>query len=85
MPVASSSVRLALRTRSELPKCSTNFRTRVGPSPGVSASASQQVASLEAEFSAATAGVGIFPDARRGGKMLSMMALTPVLLEFVKQ
>src|ERR1700749_4126099 len=40
MPVLSSSVSEARRTASADPKCSTSFRARVGPSPGVSEMAS---------------------------------------------
>ena len=50
MPLASSSVRLACKTRSAVPKCSTSFRMRDGPNPWVSASASQHVLSWEAGF-----------------------------------
>src|SRR5690348_8082315 len=41
MPVASSSVRLALKTFLIPPKCSTSLRPFVGPKPGVRLSASQ--------------------------------------------
>ena len=83
MPVASSSVKLALRTRSGLPQCSTNFFTRVGPSPCVRESASQEVASRE--FSVAKAVVDLSPEASRERETTSTMALTLLLLEFVKR
>ena len=83
IPVASSSVKLAVSRRPGLPKCSTNFFARVGPRPWVRESTSRDVAARE--FSVAEAVVDIFADASWCGQNASMMALTPVLLEFVKR
>ena len=62
IPVASSSVRLACKIRSAVPKCSTSFRMREGPSPSVSASASQQRVSPEAGFAGEEFSVATFAE-----------------------
>lgn len=83
IPVASSSVRLAWKTRSAVPYCSISFLIRDGPSPGVSDNANQYHPCSEAGCGTAMATFEISRDRSVRRKGLSRMARTSFLVEFV--